>query len=585
MCMHLTQAPLAGRIRALDVHAQIDGGGRAQPVLYVVDDDAGVMHALRDDLSRRFGQDFRVIGAVSATAGLAALRELADAKEPVALLIVDHKMCEMPGVGFLARAHEMHPLAKRVLLVERDYSVRSPVVQAMTLGQADYHLTKPWMLEQDLYRVVSEFLAEWAKDQEAGFDLFHVIGRLQDRRTSELRELLTRFSVPFRFHPAGHGDGHDLLERKGLSAARLPVMIRHDGYTIVEPAPAQVVQAIGGSTRSDVDECDVVIVGAGPAGLTAAVYAASEGLQTVVLEETVSGGQAGSSPMIRNYPGFAYGISGHELTRRACEQAWMFGAHLVFSQPTTGLECAGGKRVVHLADGHQIAAKAVIVAPGIAWRRLGVPHLEARVGAGVFYGAAGSDMRAMEGRDVFVVGAGNSAGQTALHLARYARQVTILVRGDSLARSMSDYLVREIEATGNVTVCLQTEVTDGHGTDHLEALTVHQRLHNRTEQVPAAALFVLIGGEPRTRWLPRTIQLERGYVMTGRDVVRDGAHPSPWPLDRAPFPLETSMPGVFAAGDARCRAIKRVASAVGDGASAVRLVQEYLAAGDAGDIR
>ena len=556
----------------------------SQPVLFVIDDDAGVVHALRDDLGRRFGEDFRVIGESSAAAGLATLRELADEHEPVALLIVDHDMSEMPGVDFLARAHEMHPLAKRVLLVERDYSVRSPVVQAMTLGQADYHITKPWMLEQDLYREISEFLAEWAKDQQAGFELFHVIGRLQDRSTHELRELLTRFNVPFHFHAADSEQGRHLLENKGLDASRLPVMIRHDDYTMVEPTPAQIIEAVGGSIYSDVDECDVVIVGAGPAGLTAAVYAASEGLQTVVLEETVSGGQAGSSPMIRNYPGFPHGISGHELTRRACEQAWMFGAHMVFSQPTVGLEWRGDERVVHLADGHQIAARAVIVATGIAWRRLGVPRLEALVGSGVFYGAAGSETRAMEGRDVFVVGAGNSAGQTALHLARYARQVTMLVRGDSLARSMSDYLIREIEATSNITVRLHTEVTDGHGKDHLDALTLHDRLHDRTEQVPAAALFVLIGGEPRTHWLPDTIQLEGGYILTGRDVVRDGAHPSRWPLDRAPLPLETSMPGVFAAGDARYRSIKRVASAVGDGATVVRLVHEYLAAEHAGEL-
>jgi thioredoxin reductase (NADPH) len=556
----------------------------SRPVLFVIDDDAGVVHALRDDLGRRFGEDFRVIGESSAAAGLAMLRELAGDHEPVALLIVDHDMSEMSGVGFLARAHELHPLAKRVLLVERDYSARSPVVQAMTLGEADYHLTKPWMLEQDLYREISEFLADWAKDQEAGFELFHVIGLLQDRGTHELRELLTRFNVPFRFHAAGTEQGRHLLKNKGLDISRLPVMIRHDGYTMVEPAPAQIIAAVGGSISSDVDECDVVIVGAGPAGLTAAVYAASEGLQTVVLEESVSGGQAGSSPMIRNYPGFPHGISGHELTRRACEQAWMFGAHMVFSQPTVGLERRGGGRVVHLADDRQIAARAVIVAPGIAWRRLGVPRLEALIGSGVFYGAAGSETRAMEGREVFVVGAGNSAGQSALHLARYARQVTMLVRGDSLERSMSDYLTREIEVTSNITVSLHTEITDGHGSDHLESLTLHDSLHDRIEQVPAAALFVLIGGEPRTQWLPEAIQLEGGYILTGRDVVRDGAHPSRWPLDRAPLPLETSMPGVFAAGDARYRSIKRVASAVGDGATAVRLAHEYLTTGNADEL-
>ena len=550
----------------------------SHPVLFVIDDDPGVVRALRDDLGRRFGEDFRVTGASSAAAGLAVLRGLADEHVTVAVLIADHKMPEMPGVEFLARAHGMHPRAKRVLLVERDYSARSPVIQALTLGQADYHISKPWMLEQDLYRGVSEFLAEWAKDRSAAFELFHVIGRLNGRSTNELRELLIRFNVPFHFDSADSAEGRRLLERKGLYANHLPVMIRHDDYTMVEPTPAQIVEAVGGSSRNDVDECDVVIVGAGPAGLTAAVYAASEGLETVVLEETVSGGQAGSSPMIRNYPGFPHGISGHELTRRACEQAWIFGAHMVFSQPVVGLETVGDERIVRLADGHQVAAGVVIAAPGIAWRRLGVPRLEALAGSGVFYGAASSETQAMEDRDVFVVGAGNSAGQTALHLARRARQVTMLVRGDSLARSMSEYLIREIEVTSNLAVRLNTEVTDGHGTEHLDALTLHDVLQDRIEQVPAAALFVLIGGEPRTQWLPGTVQTDHGYILTGRDVMRDGVAGAGWPLDRAPLPLETSIPGVFAVGDARYRSLKRVASAVGDGATAVRLAHEYLAA-------
>ena len=552
----------------------------SRPVLFVIDDDAGVLHALQDDLGRRFGKDFHVIGESSPAAGLTTLRGLADAGEPVALLIVDHDLSGMPGVDFLARAHDMHPLAKRVLLVERDYSAQSPIVQAMTLGQADYHITKPWTLEQDLYREVSGFLAEWAKDQEAGFELYHVVGGLQDRGTHELRELLTRFGERFGFTDADSEQGRQLLAEHGLDASRLPVMIRHDGYTMVEPTPNKIIASVGGSVSSDVSECDVVIVGAGPAGLTAAVYAASEGLQTVALEETVSGGQAGNSPMIRNYPGFPHGVSGHDLTRRACEQAWMFGAHMEFAQPATGLETRGDEHVVRFASGRHVAAKAVIVATGIAWRRLGVPSLEALVGSGVFYGAAGSELRAMEGCDVFVVGAGNSAGQTALHLARYARQVTMAVRGDSLERSMSEYLIREIRVTPSITVRLRTEVTDGHGSHHLEALTLHDEDHDRTEQVPAAALFIVIGGEPRTQWLPETVQRRWGYLLTGRDVVRDGSHPSRWPLDRAPLPLETSVPGVFAAGDARYRSIKRVASAVGDGATVVRLVHEYLAADD-----
>lgn len=550
---------------------------RTPPVLFAIDADAGVVRALRDDLSRRFGEDFRIIGESSASRGLATLRGLADDRQPVALLIAGHRLDTMPGTDFLARAHDMHPLAKRVLLVERDYSTHSPVVQAMTLGQADYHLTKPWLLESDLYRLVSEFLADWASGQDGDFDLFHVVGRSGDPASHELRDLLTRFNVPFRFDAADSEQGRRLLADGGLDASRLPVMIRHDGYTMVQPDPAQVVTSVGATSSHEERDCDVVVVGAGPAGLTAAVYAASEGLRTVVLEETVSGGQAGSSPMIRNYPGFPHGISGHELTRRACEQAWMFGAHMIFSQPVSGLERTGEGHVVHLADGHKIAAKAVIAATGIAWRRMCVPRLEALVGSGVFYGSAGSEARAMEGRDVFVVGAGNSAGQAALHLARFARRVTMLVRGGGLARSMSEYLTREIEATPGITVRLNTEVTDAHGEGRLDALILHDRLRHRAEQVPASALFVLIGGEPRTQWLPGAVQLIDGYVATGRDVALDGSR-WPWPLERAPLPLETSMPGVFAAGDVRYRSIKRVASAVGDGATVVRLVHEYLAA-------
>ena len=505
---------------------------------------------------------------------------LADAHEAVALLIADNDMAEMPGVDFFGRAHEMHPLAKRVLLVERDYTARSPLVDAMTLGQADYHITKPWMLEQDLYRQVSEFLAEWAKDQEAGFELFHIVGAAGDRSTHDLRDMLTRFNVPFRFQEAGSPQARRLLDARGLDETRLPVVIRHDDHTMIQPTVAELITATGGSVTNDVTECDVVVVGAGPAGLTAAVYAASEGLSAVVLEETVSGGQAGSSPMIRNYPGFPHGISGHELTRRACEQAWMFGAHMVFSQPVVGLEARGDTKIVHQADGHEIIARAVVVATGITWRRLGAQRLEHLVGCGVFYGAAGSEAHAMEGKDVFVVGAGNSAGQAALHLARYARQVTMLVRGDDLGRSMSEYLVREIYATPNLAVRLKTEVIDAHGNDHLTAITVRDKLHERTEQLTATALFVLIGGEPRTRWLPPEVERDGGYILTGRDVTLHAASRESWPLDRAPLPLETSLPGVFAAGDVRYRSIKRVASAVGDGATVIRLVHDYLSPDD-----
>jgi thioredoxin reductase (NADPH) len=548
----------------------------SMPVLFVIDDDPRTMHVLRDDLSRRLGQEFGIVCESSADAGLAALRELAVRRVPVALLIVGQELSGMSGVAFLGQAHQMHPLAVRILLVERDYSARSPIVAAMTLGQADSHITKPWMLEQELYSVVSECLADWARNAEAAFELFNVVG-LDDRAGNELRELLTRFNVPFRFVAADSGPGRHLLREQGLDESRLPVLVRYDGHAAVRPDSAQLVAAVGGTVRDDVGDCDVAIVGAGPAGLAAAVYAASEGLRTVVLEEAVSGGQAGSSPMIRNYPGFPHGISGYGLTRRTCEQAWMFGAHMVFAQRSAGLERTGDRLAVHLDDGHQVTARAVVAATGIAWRRLGVPRLDALVGAGVFYGAAGSEARAMAGRDVFVVGAGNSAGQAALYLARYARQVTMLVRGDSLGRSMSDYLLREIEATASITVRLHTEVCDGDGAERLESLTLRNRLDGRAEQVQAAALFALIGGEPRTQWLPGAVQLRDGYVLTGRDVAQDGTGPARWLRDRAPLPLETSMPGVFAVGDVRYGSIKRVASAVGDGATAIRMIHEYLA--------
>jgi thioredoxin reductase (NADPH) len=549
-----------------------------QPVIFVIDDDPGTVRVLCEDLVRRFGQDFGISGELSATAGLAALRGLAERGQPVALLIAGHRLRGMTGEAFLAAAHVRHPLAKRVLLVERDYSACSPVVRAMALGEADYHLTKPWLLDQDLYRAVSEFLADWASGTEPGFRLFRVVGDEPDRGSHELRGLLTRFNVPFGFHPAGREPGRRLLAEHGLDPGRLPVLIRHDGHAVVQPTPAQVVTAVGGSTRNDTDECDVVVVGAGPAGLTAAVYAASEGLQTVVLDQSVSGGQAGNSPMIRNYPGFPHGISGFDLTRRACEQAWMFGAHMVFAQRVTRLEQAAGRHMVHLASGQRVTARAVIVATGISWRRLAAPGLDRLVGLGVFYGSSGGEAQAMEGRDVYIAGAGNSAGQTALYLARYARRVSLLVRGGNLARSMSQYLIQEIRATSNLTVRLCTQVVGAHGNGQLAGLTLHDAQHGRTEEVTADALFVLIGGEPRTAWLAGAAQHVDSYLRTGRDILRDGAGlgAAGWPLRRDPFPLETSIPGVFAAGDVRFRSIKRVASAVGDGATAVRMAHDYL---------
>ena len=549
-----------------------------KPVLFLMAHEGAVLEALTGDLGRRFGGEFRILSERSPAAGMEALAQLAARPDPVALLIADQRMPEMTGVEFLAHAHALHPAAKRVLLMERDYTATNPIVPAMVRGQIDYHLVKPWVPELGLYPPVSEFLASWAASQEPGFEMFRIVGPQRNEHCHEIRDLLTRLNVPFGFYPDDAEVGRRLLREAGQDGSRLPVVLRHDGRVLVEPSDADIVEAVGGSTRTDIGSCDLVIIGAGPAGLAAAVYAASEGLSTVVLERKVSGGQAGTSSRIRNFPGFTWGISGQDFAYRACEQAWLFGAHMIFAQEATALEVRGAECRVRVSDGSEIAAKAVVIATGVSWRRLGIPSLEALIGAGVFYGAAGSEARAMHGENVCVVGAGNSAGQAAVHLAGHAASVTILVRGYSLARSMSDYLIKEIEHTSNITVRLGVEVIDGEGKEHLEALTLRERASGTTVTVPTSALFVLIGAEPKTDWLPDGIERDdHGFILTGRDLVRGGRPPEGWPLERSPLLLETSVPGVFAAGDVRYRSVKRVASAVGEGAIAIQLVHEYLA--------
>ena len=540
------------------------------PVLFVVDHDRGSLDVLLFDLSRRFGNSFAVMGETSPQAALESLRTAAVAHRPVALLVVDDAASDL-----LSEAHELHPNAKRVLLVDRDYSSSSPAVQAMALGRADFHITRPWADDEMMYGPMTEYLSSWTREQEPNFELFRIVASDGDSTVMQLRDVMTRFSMPFGVYPVESAAGHRLLDEAGVGASRLPVAIRYDGQTIVQPRLPDLAHAIGVNVSNDVHTCEMAIVGAGPAGLTAAVYGASEGLETVLLEEEVSGGQAGTSPLIRNYPGFPHGVSGGVLMERTCEQAWLMGAHIVFAQQAIGLERDGDHQVVRLLDGTVVRARAVVLATGIEWRRLGVPRIEALLGSGVFYGAAVSESRAMHGRDVFIVGGGNSAGQAALHLAKHARVVTLLVRGDSLTKSMSTYLVRAIEAAGNVIVRCGVEVVDGGGAGSLDHLELADRRDGSRERVKADALFIMIGGEPHTHWLPPNIARDRqGYLITGRDLLDQ---PGP-PLDgaREPLMLETSMPGVFAAGDARQGSIKRVASAVGEGATVVRMVHEYM---------
>jgi thioredoxin reductase (NADPH) len=541
---------------------------RRSPIIFLVSSDASVLQALESDLEVRFGNDTRVIAARGPAAGLARLREFARAGEPVALLIADQLMPKMTGIRFLARAHAVHPRAKRILLVERDYTAANPIVAAMMLGQIDYHLAKPWFPDQGLYVAVSEFLANWSRLESTEFAMFRIAATKNSTRGHEIRDLLARFNTPFTCHATDSDEGVALLCEAGEPGSRIPVVIRHDGRVLVDPSDGDLVSALGGGTRLDGHVYDVAIVGAGPAGLSAAVYAASEGLETVVLERQISGGQAGASSRIRNVPGFTWGIGGHELARRACEQAWLFGANLVFAQQATSLRVAGDEHMIGFADGQEVTARAVVLATGVSWRRLEIAPLEALIGAGVFYGAAVSEARAMRGRRVCVVGAGNAAGQAVAHLAKYADEVTMLVRGDSLRDSMSDYLIAELGALRNVSVRLGVELVDGEGDEQLLAVVVRDRSTGATRRIPTAGLFVMIGAEPHTDWLEGIVARdEEGFILTGREL---GALRSPAML------LETSVPGVFAAGDVRRGSIKRVTTAMGDGATVIHLVHDHL---------
>jgi thioredoxin reductase (NADPH) len=467
-----------------------------------------------------------------------------------------------------------HDLSRRY---EADYQV-CVASSAAAVGKIDYHLYAPWYpLEQGLYPAMTEFLAAWDKSREPSFAAFRIIGPASSPRAHRLRDDLARASVPYRSFDDSSKEGRRLLREHDLEGMPLPVVLALDGTVLVDPSHEDLLATLGLPSALGTRACDVAIIGAGPAGLAAAVYAASEGLGTVVLDPELPGGQASTSSLIRNYLGFPHGLSGDDLATRAVNQAWLFGASFTLGA-ADGLTADGAARVVHAAGG-QVEARAVVIATGVTWRRLGVPELEALVGAGVFYGAAAAEARAIAGQDVYVIGAGNSAGQAAIHLSKYAATVTMVVRGPGLAASMSSYLITEISKTANIRVRPCTDVTGGYGQCRLERLTLRDRASGGTEEVPAAALFVMIGAEPRTAWLPDSVgRDEEGFILTGRNLQRAGKLPDDWPFERPPLLLETSIPGVFAAGDVRHRSVKRVASAVGEGATAIQLVHEFLRA-------
>ncbi|TDC49656.1 FAD-dependent oxidoreductase [Jiangella ureilytica] len=540
---------------------------------------------IADQLRRRYGGDYDVVDERTGTAGLSTLESLHDRGLQVALVLCDRApgAAADPEDAVFGQVKELYPEAKRALVVDwgawADRETADSIHRLIALGKIDYYALRPWRSPDEYFhRTVTEFLLEWERSVSAAPREVTVIAQRWSPRAHELRSLLVRNGVQHQFTASETSEGRTALAAAGLEDISVPVVLLHDGRVLVDPTNTQLADAYGVNTTLGTEtDFDLIVVGAGPAGLAAAVYASSEGLRTLVVERESIGGQAGSSSLIRNYLGFARGISGAELAQRAYQQAWVFGTTFLLMRELVDLKPENGWHVLTAADGQQARARAVVLATGVSYRRIGVPSLEAFEGAGVFYGASVSEARALSGEPVFVVGGGNSAGQAAIHLARYASEVTLLVRAASLADSMSQYLIDSLDAAG-VRVRLRTEVVDGGGSGRLAWVELRDRDTGETRTEPATGLFLLIGAEPHTGWLPERIEHDQwGYLFTGPDVMESHAARR-WPLERQPLMLETCVPGVFAVGDVRRRSVKRVASAVGEGSVVIQQVHQWLAA-------
>ncbi len=547
----------------------------ARPILLAIDDDISVLEAVVQDLRKQYGSTYRVMRAASGQAALDTLAQLKTREEPVALLISDQRMPGMTGVEFLERARPLYPEARRVLLTA--YADTEAAIRAINSARIHYYLNKPWdPPEEKLYPVVSDLLDDWKAGYRPPFEGLRVIGHRWLLKDHAVRNFLSRNHVPYRWLDVTAGqEAVKLLTERQLDASRLPVVLLADGTPLVEPELEELAARVGLSVQAAQEFYDLVVVGAGPAGLAAAVYGASEGLKTLVIEPEAPGGQAGSSSRIENYLGFPSGVTGAELGRRAHTQASRFGAEFVV-QRATGLRLDGQYRFVMLGDGREVSSHSVLLAPGVAYRKLDVPGAERLTGLGIYYGAALVEAVSCQGEDVFIVGGANSAGQAALHFAKYAHTVTMLVRGDGLSATMSKYLIDEIGITSNIVVRTRTQVVEAAGEERLES--VRLRGPDGEHQAPATSLFVFIGAAPVTTWLPSSVMRdEKGFVLAGPDLRTGGAWPEVWKEAREPFLLESSVPGVFVAGDVRHGSVKRVASAVGEGSIAVQLVHQYLA--------
>ncbi len=542
-----------------------------RPAIVAVDDEPAVLAAVSRDLRRGFGEKYRILRAGSGAEALELLTELRTRAEQTALLIADQRMPGMSGTDYLVQARTIVPEAKRLLLTA--YADTEAAISAINDVALDYYLLKPWdPPEEELYPVVQDLLTTWEAEASVESGGVRVIGHRFSKDSHDLRDFLARNRVPARwFDVERDGEARELLEVVGVEADRLPVVLLEDGAVLERPTILELAERIGVAGQPAQDHYDLVIVGGGPAGLAAAVYGASEGLRTVMVEREAPGGQAGQSSLIENYLGFPMGLSGSELAHRATHQARRLGAELLTVQDAVGLSAEGAGRIVHLSDGGALSANCVLVASGVSYRQLDAPGFPELTGAGIYYGAALAEAKSCQNQHVVVIGGANSAGQAAVYFSGYADRVTMLCRGDSLERSMSHYLIEQLATLENVTVRTRTSAVGAEGDGgRLRALNV--RGPDGDSELPADACFVFIGASPRTDWLEDVVARdERGFILAGPDAQADG-----WPLKRDPYPLETSVPGVFVAGDVRARSIKRVASAVGEGSMAVSLIHQYL---------
>jgi thioredoxin reductase (NADPH) len=551
-----------------------------KPVLLTVDDDPEVLRAIERDLRGHYAQKYRVMRADSPGAGLSTLRELKARNNPVALLLADQRMPQMDGVGFLAEAMDIHPQAKRALLTA--YADTSAAIDAINEARIHYYLMKPWdPPEEKLFPAIDDLLQDWSSQFRPLYEGIRVLGTRWSSRSYELREFLARNQVPYQWIDielvSTDPEVRRLVASLGPEAETLPLILFPDGERIAEPSPQVVADKLGLRTHAQMNFYDLAIVGGGPAGLAAAVYGASEGLRTVMIEREAPGGQAGLSSRIENYLGFPSGLTGGDLARRAVAQARRFDVEILSPQEAISVRVDGPYRYIKLGDGAEISCHALLLAMGVQWRTLHIPGIERLQGAGVYYGGGTSEALSCKGETVYIIGGANSAGQAAMHFSKFAGNVVMLVRGESLASTMSHYLIEQIEKTANIEVWLQTSVVEVHGDSRLDAITVCRGTAG-PQKLLANSLFIFIGAEPRTEWLSSLVERdERGFILSGPDLLRDGKRPASWTLDRDPGLLETSVPGIFVVGDVRHGSVKRVASGVGEGAVVVQFMHQYLA--------